>query len=446
MRLLHECTTRLPTGVVSMFAAAAVSLTPLPHACLAASPTPEAQAVLRKGFTAAQAGLYARADGLLSQSIAEWEKTKQPPDEVAALYKTRGGIRKEASRLDEARQDLSRALALYDAPGSRPDPAEVQRTYQLRARVNAALGAKRAQIDDLSAAISRLDTLDAIEATNPYLFSERGRARMAVGEYGGATEDLELAEIQFKEIGDKIRRTIAAADGAIASYGAGELEAAVEKMRYVFRSRGIPASNNPDDIPLLQELTLKDAELHVAYAAHLYGTQSKLLEASRQWEAGCIRLDTYVIDGQERLAAEQQLRAQEAREAEATGREAKALRAESVRSQPLGALTPNSDLNARLNGLDPSNPYVTQRPGSSYFWYKTGEGEVERRDAGNELARVDPSLSCVAFRDAGWVAENRPEWPPNLRQSLRRWADEVPQRPYVLPPKGSPPSRGEVEF
>ena len=91
---------------------------------------------------------------------------------------------------------------------------------------------------------------------------------MLVNEYDGAADDAETAEVLFKDTGDKIRRTIAAADGALANYGAGRIEEAVGKMRYVFKSRGLPASNNPDDIALLQELSLKDAELHVAYAAH----------------------------------------------------------------------------------------------------------------------------------------------------------------------------------
>ena len=36
-------------------------------------------------------------------------------------------------------------------------------------------------------------------------------------------------------------------------------------MELVFRSKGLPASNNPDDIPRLQELSRRDAQLHLAY-------------------------------------------------------------------------------------------------------------------------------------------------------------------------------------
>ena len=67
------------------------------------------------------------------------------------------------------------------------------------------------------------------------------------------------------------------------------------------------------------------------------------------------------------------------------------LKAESV-TTPQAKFT-NSDFNARLLGLDPKSPYVTQRPNQNYFWYSTGEAQVERRDPGIQLATVDESLS-----------------------------------------------------
>eukprot|EP00966_Prymnesium_polylepis_P220211 5094295-Prymnesium_polylepis.1 len=194
-------------------------------------------------------------------------------------------------------------------------PAELQRTYQLRAGVNAALGNVQQQVSDLSSAIALLDELDAIASTNPYLFAERARARMVAGDFAGASEDAETAEVQFKDTGDKIRRTLAAADGALAMYGAGDTDGAVEKMRFIFKTKRTLATTNPDDIALLQELSKRDAELHIAYAAHLYAAQSRhagrypdpqtlnltplpvalpgprLVEANRQWESGCVRLE-----------------------------------------------------------------------------------------------------------------------------------------------------------
>ena len=37
-----------------------------------------------------------------------------------------------------------------------------------------------------------------------------------------------------------------------------QVPAAMQKMEYVFKSKGLPASNNPDDIGLLQELSRRD--------------------------------------------------------------------------------------------------------------------------------------------------------------------------------------------
>ena len=120
------------------------------------------------------------------------------------------------------------------------------------------------------------------------------------------------------------------------------------------------------------------------------------------------------------------------------------LKAESV-TTPQAKFT-NSDFNARLLGLDPKSPYVTQRPNQNYFWYSTGEAQVERRDPGIQLATVDESLSCDAFRESAWVDANRPEWPPALRTKLAAYAAAEPRVDFVMPPKGSPPSKGELVF
>ena len=404
--------------------------------CVAEPPSAEAQATLRRGFKAASEGVLSTADTLLSQSLDEWIRTKQPPDETSALYKQRAIVRKQQNKLEPALADLTSAITLMQEPGSKPDPAEIQRTYVLRARVNEALERWQPAESDLSNAISRLDDLDAIEATNPFLFAERASARSLLGSFTGAADDATRAEADFKAIGDRIRRLLSAADSALALYGAGDVPEAVEKMRFTFKNKGVPASNNPDDIPLLQELSRKDAELHLAYAAHLYGAADRRADAETQWESGCIRLEAYVRDGVERREQEAALIEEEQRQAQG-----KALRAPSVATNPW-----NTDFTAILNGLDPQSPYVTQRPQRSYFWYKVGEGQIERRDAGNALAEIDEGLSCGKFRNPEWVSSNRPEWPPTLVANLNKYVADVPQRPIVMPQKGGPPSKGEVVF
>lgn len=71
---------------------------------------------------------------------------------------------------------------------------------------------------------------------------------------------------------------------------------------------------------------------------------------------------------------------------------------------------------------------------------------TERRDPGVAFATIDPGLSCGRFRRSDWVQENRPEWPPSLRVHLAKYAAEVPQGILKMPPKGAPPSKGELVF
>jgi tetratricopeptide (TPR) repeat protein len=244
-------------------------------AAFAATPSAEAQSVLRKAFTMAAQGFDEPADALLTQSIEVWKRTQQPPDELAALYKTRGTVRQRQKLFDAALADYTESLRLVQQAGAHPDPAELQRTFVLRARVQEALERWKFAEADLTAAIDRLDELDAIESTNPFLFASRGAARSRLGDFSGAAEDALRAEDEFKMIGDRVRRLSSAADSALYLYGADRIPEAVEKMRYVFQNKGLPSSNNPDDLPLIQELSRKDAELHLAYAAHLFGADRR---------------------------------------------------------------------------------------------------------------------------------------------------------------------------
>ena len=125
-------------------------------------------------------------------------------------------------------------------------------------------------------------------------------------------------------------------------------------------------------------------------------------------------------------------------------------------------------LAAVASGLDPSNPYVTQRPGTEFLWYEfeadgagapdedyspKGDKQVKRRrvggnanDAYAKLPKVDAKLSCDAFTDATWVATHRPEWPPNLRTDAANFKQapkslDVPDAstaPMTLPPRPNP--------
>ena len=91
----------------------------------------------------------------------------------------------------------------------------------------------------------RLDELDAIEATNPFLFSERSAARSRLGDFAGAADDALEASVEFKDVGDKLRSLLASSDAALALYGSGEVDEAVQRMKQTFTSYGnkSPASN-----------------------------------------------------------------------------------------------------------------------------------------------------------------------------------------------------------
>ena len=427
---------RLPSTIAAA-AASALLLVAQPNGlpALAAPPTIDATTTLRKGYQAAADGLFPLADTLLTKSIAEWQKTAQPADEVSALFKVRSGVRQQQGRNEEALNDLNEALNLLSSPSAKPGAGEEQRTYLQRARVLAQLQRWKEAEADYSNAIARLDQLDAIESTNPFLYSERSAARSRIGDFQGAADDALTATVEFKDVGDKLRSLLASSDAAVALYGSGEIEEGVARMKQTFTSYGnkSPATNNPDDIGTLQQLARREAELHLAYGAHLYGSGGELADAKKQWETGCIRLEAFIADAQQRQADEEALRAREARQAETSGKEvAGTLKAASVEGNLF-----NSPLIARLNGMDPESPFVTQRPNSGYIYYQTGEGAAVRRNPGVELARVDGALSCANYRRADWLKANKPEWPPALVANVEKYAAAVPQGPIVVPPKGA---------
>ena len=92
---------------------------------------------MKKGYTAFAQGFLGTADKLLTTSIDEWRRTGQPPDELAALYKTRATVRQQQAQTGLALADFDESIKQLRLPKSKPDPAEVQRTYALRAKTNA---------------------------------------------------------------------------------------------------------------------------------------------------------------------------------------------------------------------------------------------------------------------------------------------------------------------
>jgi hypothetical protein len=440
-------------------------------------------------------GEYAAAEKALSSCIDAWERSKQPPDELAILYAKRAGVRDAqitalgkvndaAEAQKKVRSDYDEAIRLLlvddaipytdgkdgSSPSSSDDdgddgsvsptartggpgaePAALPRAFLSRAAVQRRLGNWEGVDSDLTAAERYSGRLPTIQQTNPYLYQARSQARARLGRWGDAAEDALQAEGEFEEIGDRIRKTLSAGDAALYLYGSGDTKAALLKMVQVFKEKGKPTTNNPDDIPLLQELSRTDAELHLAYASDLYANGQKT-RAAQQWESGCIRLEAFVQDGLARQEEEQRL---------------DFLDGDVAADQPGGALPPLVDtlkkpltlsqlkdvgtrLTAMSVGLDPESPYVTQRPGRQYYYYKLGEDSKERRTEAVKLEAVDAKLSCNRFREPAWVAEQRPSWPPPLATALETYAREVAPVPVVMPAKCPDPTKclslGEREF
>ena len=437
----------------------------------AAEPPAAAVAALKAGFAAIEADDLAVADAKLGDALAGFRAARAPPTELAALHKARGDVREARGDLRGALADFAadaELLASLGAGGADAaaddddyDEAEAPRALASLARVELALGRFADAERHYSGLLADDDALPPIERDSPFPLASRATARARLAQWRGARDDARAAATRFAETGDAIRALLSRADAALFATGvaadaapavaaaaapdaapaaaaaaaapdARAAKTAEEEMRLVFASRGAPASNNPDDVPLLQELARKDAELHLALAALLYAEDPARLArggegegvtpkgdatartARAEWVTGCVRLRAYVDDGQKRAVAD---------DAADLKRRGAADRAAPT-ALPVGPEL--RGLFAAGSGLDPQSPYVTQRGQESFYWYKIA-GRPVRRDAGAPLAQVGAGaggkrLSCRAFADEDWVDAERPDWPAPLRAALSRYA------------------------
>jgi tetratricopeptide (TPR) repeat protein len=155
---------------------------------------------------------YAAAEVILTRSLELWQKTEQPPLEIATMLKDRSNARL-LSNPQGALADLDAVLKIYAEMSAeeRPNDDVFAATF-LRGQVNQRLSLLEAAESDFSAALD-------LDAENPFLWSARGDTRARRADWAGAAQDYLTAETQFKVIGDKIRRTLSAADASIAMYG-----------------------------------------------------------------------------------------------------------------------------------------------------------------------------------------------------------------------------------
>ena len=172
-----------------------------------------------------------------------------------------------------------------DGPGgAAADGAEKPRALLMRARMEEGQGTYDAAVRDGIAALALDDELPPLEQRNPFTSELVGRAAARDADFATAAEYFGEAEKAHDRVGDAIRARNAAADRALALYGV-DKDAAAKETRRVFAAKSRPVSNNPDDIPLLQELSRKDAELHLALAARLAAAEDAS-DATALWGAG----------------------------------------------------------------------------------------------------------------------------------------------------------------
>ena len=88
----------------------------------------------------------------------------------------------------------------------------------------------------------------------------------------------------------------------------------------------------------------------------------------------------------------------------------------------------------------------TRGPSALTFGTRWARSDIERRDSGNALAQIDPSLSCAKFRDKDWLVSNRPEWPPQLVENVRSTPRRCRSSPSSCPARVALPHGARSSF
>jgi hypothetical protein len=334
----------------AIVAAPAVTALPLARALAADEPSGGGQlsdavvSKLRDAYDALDRGAPERAEPLLSECIDAWRAARQPNAELASLFRLRASARLQLADQAAAVADLNTALELATTSGEAGERLQI---LQLRAAAFEATGAWRLAEADLGALLA--EEAGEIGGKNPFLRTRRARARQQLADWRGAASDLADAEEQLEVIGDRIRALLASCALALAQYGAGDSDESLRTIARVFASYTKPGSNNPDDLPLLEDLSRREAELHLVLAAHYGGGPTALADgrdadaAAAEWGVGCLRLGVY----------DEQLRLRRTEE-------------DRRRISPSALELVTRSL-ARLSGLAPDSPYVTQIPGEGYW-------------------------------------------------------------------------------
>ena len=312
--------------------AAAVTVTAGPQ-----PPTKEEILTLQKAFSAfyGPSRSPSIALPLFDESIQSFERTKQPADERAGLYRVRGDCKMALSLSQEAINDYTIAIDLLKLPESieKADPIELPASLLGRARAIRSLGPK--QITDQQAAIgvedykqtlilNARDDYDTIQeqiedgaTTNPYAAWEYGMALRQNSQYEEAKVIHLLTSDVFDSISDRSRSVISLLDAGI--------DAACQEIVSGKVSPELSSSSDDNnkndaksilkkavqytttaegrDVALLQRVVAKEGEGRVVLAALEWSDKSLRNDAEQQLSTACERLDQSEQDGLQRMDA-----------------------------------------------------------------------------------------------------------------------------------------------
>ena len=261
-------------------------------------PSPQDIQLLRQAFAEYSAGNYKEALPLLNDVVGRWDKSQQPADERAALYKTRADLYAATGEANRAISDYDTSLQLYDV-------FDVERPgVQLgRARALKAMGRTTAAATDYRTVLQTLGTDDvyddettpAIEQIlngidkNPFAAWEYADCLRSEKQYAQAGAIREAASRAFRQIGDAGRSVIALTDAGI-DY-AGDTAQSSEKAITVLR-KAVDATKGVEgrDVKLLQRIISKEGEGRMALAALLWTTNEKNAAETVLGDA-CVRMD-----------------------------------------------------------------------------------------------------------------------------------------------------------
>ena len=259
-------------------------------------------------------------------------------------------------------------------------------------------------------AVESLGSLVAYDEENPIFWRMRGEAELASGRLSDAERDLDVASARYTGIGDKIAAAESLGLRGLAQLGLGRVQDATATLGTFSKTAKLVASNNPADLPLLQDLARQEAESHLALAGTFW-KEGRSKAATEEWIRGCVRLEGCEVDAAQRRA-------------ERDSRLAEEKRRMSSKARDLGDV---GDIAlARITGMDPNSAYITRRESDTRLWGQFVPGKAKDFDPNAALpARLDDFQGCRRFKDAAWVRENRRlTWAPVLMDDLGTFVAE----------------------